>query len=42
MLDDALISHFVLWFIGALTLVGGVLTVGAFWSLGRAGYRKVE
>lgn len=35
-----LLSHIVLWSIGALSLVGGVLVVGSFWSMGRSGYRK--
>ena len=40
MIDGAFLSHVVLWGIGALTAVGAVLTVGAFWSMGRTGYRK--
>lgn len=40
MIDGAFLSHVILWSIGALTAVGAVLTVGAFWSMGRTGYRK--
>lgn len=29
-----------LWLIGAMAAVGGILTVAAFWSMGRAAYRK--
>ena len=33
-------SHVLLWLIGAMALAGAALTAGAFWSLGRQGYRK--
>lgn len=40
MLDPAFFSHVILWAIGGLALLGLVGTVGAFWSMGRAGYRE--
>ena len=40
MLDSAFITNLILWGIGGLALVGAVLTAAAFWSMGRAGYRK--
>lgn len=40
MIDGVFLSHVLVWSIGALTAVGVVLTVGAFWSMGRSGYRK--
>lgn len=33
-------SHVLLWVIGAMAAIGTVLTTVAFWSLGRAAYRK--
>ncbi|GAA1993338.1 hypothetical protein [Microbacterium pumilum] len=33
-------SHVLLWLIGAMAAVGGVLTVFGFWSMGRSAYRK--
>ncbi|HWI32374.1 MAG TPA: hypothetical protein VNT50_12895 [Microbacterium sp.] len=40
MFDDALLSHLLVWAIGGLAALGGLLTVAAFWSMGRAAYRK--
>ena len=40
MIDGAFLSHVLLWSIGGLTAIGAVLTAGAFWSMGRSGYRK--
>ncbi|GAB2851581.1 hypothetical protein ACFQ0P_11980 [Microbacterium insulae] len=39
-MEYGFLSHLLLWLIGAMAAVGAVLTVGAFWSMGRAGYRK--
>jgi hypothetical protein len=39
-MDYGFLSHALLWLIGAMAAVGAVLTIGAFWSMGRAGYRK--
>ncbi|WP_306770332.1 hypothetical protein [Microbacterium sp. 18062] len=39
-MDAQLSSDLVLGFIGLLALLSAVGVVGAFWSLGRAGYRK--
>jgi hypothetical protein len=33
-------SHLMLWIVGAITALGLIGTVGAFWSLGRGGYRQ--
>ena len=33
-------SHLLLWFIGGLAALGLLLTTLAFWSMGRASYRK--
>ena len=33
-------SHVLLWLIGAMALVGLVLTTVGFWVLGRSAYRK--
>ncbi len=33
-------SHVMLWIVAAIAAVGTVGVVGAFWSLGRSGYRK--
>ena len=33
-------SHLMLWIAGAIALLGAVGAAGAFWSLGRSGYRK--
>ncbi|WP_276312932.1 hypothetical protein [Microbacterium sp. 10M-3C3] len=35
-----ILSHLMLWIVGAIALVGGVGVVGALFSMGRAGYRK--
>ncbi len=40
MIDGVLLSHVLLWSIGALTVIGAVMTAGAFWSMGRSGFRK--
>jgi len=39
-IDGGLISHLLVWTIGGLAAVGAVLTVAAFWSMGRSAYRK--
>jgi hypothetical protein len=39
-MDYGFMSHAIFWLIGAMAALGAVLTVGAFWSLGRASYRK--
>lgn len=39
-MDYGFLSHAIFWLIGAMAALGAVLTVGAFWSLGRASYRK--
>lgn len=39
-MDYGFASHVVLWVVGAIAAVGLVGTVLAFWSLGRASYRK--
>jgi hypothetical protein len=39
-MDAQLSSDLILGFIGLLALAGFVGTVFAFWSMGRAGYRK--
>jgi hypothetical protein len=39
-MDYGFASHVVLWVVGAISLIGGIGAVLAFWSLGRAGYRK--
>lgn len=38
--DPGFLSHVMLWLVGAIAAIGGVLTVFAFWSAGRAAYRK--
>ncbi|MFJ6653022.1 hypothetical protein ACIQLJ_09540 [Microbacterium sp. NPDC091313] len=35
-----ILSHLMLWIVGAIALVGGIGVVGAFWSMARSGYRK--
>lgn len=37
---DDLFSHVMLWIVGGIAALGFIGTVGAFWSMGRAGYRK--
>jgi hypothetical protein len=39
-MDYGFLSHALLWLIGAMAAVGALLTIGAFWSLGRSAYRK--
>ncbi|TDN92377.1 hypothetical protein EV279_1897 [Microbacterium sp. BK668] len=39
-MDYGFASHVMLWVIGAIAAVGLVGTVLAFWSMGRAAYRK--
>ncbi|MGA7148516.1 MAG: hypothetical protein WBX17_08535 [Microbacterium sp.] len=38
-MDHGFMTHALLWLIGAMAAVGGLLTVAAFWSMGRANYR---
>jgi hypothetical protein len=33
-------SHIMLWIVGGIAAVGAVGVIGAFWSMGRQGYRK--
>ncbi|MFD1494185.1 MULTISPECIES: hypothetical protein [Microbacterium] len=33
-------SHLMLWIVGGIAAVGLLGTIGAFWSLGRSGYRN--
>ncbi|MFG6401928.1 MULTISPECIES: hypothetical protein [unclassified Microbacterium] len=35
-----ILSHLMLWIVGGITVLGGIGIVGAFWSMGRQGYRK--
>ena len=39
LMDHGFMTHALLWLIGAMAAVGGLLTVAAFWSMGRANYR---
>ncbi|WP_461474253.1 hypothetical protein [Microbacterium sp. HJ5] len=39
-MEYGFLSHALFWLIGAMAAVGAVLTIGAFWSLGRSSYRK--
>ena len=39
-MDYGFASHVLLWLIGGLAAVGLVGTVLAFWTMGRAAYRK--
>ncbi|MDT0180088.1 hypothetical protein Q9S36_07675 [Microbacterium sp. ARD31] len=39
-MEYGFLSHLLLWLIGAMTAVGAVLAVGAFWTMGRQGYRQ--
>jgi hypothetical protein len=39
-MDSQLASDLLLGFIGLLAAAGAIGTVLAFWSMGRAGYRK--
>ncbi|WP_257793736.1 hypothetical protein [Microbacterium sp. JZ31] len=40
MIDPAALSHVLAGLIGAMTIGAAILVVGAFFSLGRSGYRK--
>jgi hypothetical protein len=40
MLDGAFISHLLLWAVGGMAALGALLTVLAFFSMGRSAYRK--
>ncbi|WP_439592193.1 hypothetical protein [Microbacterium sp.] len=40
MIDSQLASNLLLGVIGLITLVGFFGVVGAFWSMGRSGYRQ--
>ncbi|WP_309067368.1 hypothetical protein [Microbacterium sp.] len=40
MIDPAAVSHILAGLIGAMSIGAAVLLVGAFFSLGRSGYRK--
>lgn len=39
-MDAAFISHIIGWFLAAMFATGGVLCLGALFSLGRATHRK--
>jgi hypothetical protein len=39
-MDYGFLSHVLVWVIGAITAIGGVGVVLAFYSIGRAAYRK--
>jgi len=39
-MEYGFLSHVLFWIIGAIAAVGAVGTVLAFWSMGRAAYRK--
>ncbi|MET0734366.1 MAG: hypothetical protein ABWY55_01780 [Microbacterium sp.] len=39
-MDYGFLSHALLWLIGGLAALGALLTAGAFWSMGRSGYRE--
>jgi hypothetical protein len=34
-MDYGFSSHVIFWLIGAMAAVGAILTIGAFWSMGR-------
>jgi len=40
MIDAASLSHVIAWVIGGVSAVATVLACGAFFALGRAGYRE--
>lgn len=40
MFDAAFLSHVILWGIGGMAALGALLTIVAFWSMGRSAYRK--
>jgi hypothetical protein len=35
-----ILSHLMLWIVGAIAAIGAVGVVGAFFSMGRSAYRK--
>ncbi|GAA1940077.1 hypothetical protein GCM10009775_35020 [Microbacterium aoyamense] len=39
-IDSQLASNLLLGVIGLMSLVGFVAVIGAFWSMGRSGYRN--
>lgn len=39
-MTPTLASDILLWVVGAISLFGLIGVVGAFWSMGRAAYRK--
>jgi hypothetical protein len=39
-MTPTLASDIILWVVGAIALLGTIGVIGAFWSMGRAGYRK--
>ena len=39
-MDYGWMTHALLWLIGLMAAAGAVGVIGAFWSLGRSGYRK--
>lgn len=39
-MDAALVSHVILWIIGAMSVCSVIATAGALFSMGRSGYRK--
>ncbi|HWM18014.1 MAG TPA: hypothetical protein VNP97_15665 [Microbacterium sp.] len=38
--EPGFLSHVLLWTVGGIAALGGLLTVVGFWSMGRSGYRK--
>jgi len=40
MFDGAFLSHVILWGIGGIAALGALGVIGAFFSMGRAAYRK--
>jgi len=41
-MTSTLASDIVLWVVAAIAVLGTIGTIGAFWSMGRAAYRKDE
>jgi len=39
-MEHGFVSQLLLWFVGGLSALGLLLTTVAFWSMGRAAYRK--
>lgn len=39
-MEYGFMSQVLLWLIGAMAALGGLLTIAAFWSMGRASYRN--